>query len=44
MCHHHHLHRDCCCGDSPLLKVLAVGALVYVGLKAFHHYQIYHRD
>jgi len=43
LCHHHHSQRDCC-GGSPLLKVLAIGAVVYVGIKALHHYQIYHRD
>ena len=45
-CHHHHRSRkgDCSCGDSPLLKFLAIGAVVYVGLKAYHHHQIYDRD
>ncbi|CVK19155.1 hypothetical protein SPX_42170 [Sporomusa paucivorans] len=45
-CHHHRRshQRECGCGDSPLLKVLAIGALVYVGIKAYHHHQIYHRD
>lgn len=44
-CHHHsRSHRECSCGDSPLLIVLAIGAVVYVGLKAYHHHQIYHRD
>jgi hypothetical protein len=42
---HHHSKRDCCrMGDSSLLRVLAVGAAVYVGLKAMHHWHHHHRD
>ncbi|WP_371374170.1 hypothetical protein [Sporomusa aerivorans] len=42
-CHHSKRH-GCSMHDSSLLRVLAVGAIVYVGLKAMHHWHHCHRD
>ena len=37
-CHKHSRRHHCDMGGSSLLKVMAVGALMYVGFKAMHRW------
>ncbi|HWR05751.1 hypothetical protein [Sporomusa sp.] len=39
---HNNSRRGCGMNDSSLLRVLTVGAIVYVGLKAVHHWKHHH--